>query len=78
MQVEFAKPEGGGLGFALVGGTNGSMLRVREICSGGVAEQDGRLRVGDILLEVTARHTSTLFYYPRNGENTYPHCVCSR
>lgn len=52
MQVEFTKPEGGGLGFALVGGTNGSMLRVKEICSGGVAEQDGRLRVGDILLEV--------------------------
>ncbi|XP_071336822.1 tyrosine-protein phosphatase non-receptor type 13 isoform X2 [Trachinotus anak] len=52
MQVEFKKPEGGGLGFALVGGTNGSMLRVKEICSGGVAEQDGRLRVGDILLEV--------------------------
>lgn len=51
--MEFAKPEGGGLGFALVGGTNGSMLRVKEICSGGVAEQDGRLRVGDILLEVT-------------------------
>ncbi|XP_057703939.1 tyrosine-protein phosphatase non-receptor type 13 isoform X2 [Corythoichthys intestinalis] len=52
MQVEFTKPEGGGLGFALVGGTNGSMLRVKEICSGGVAELDGRLRVGDILLEV--------------------------
>lgn len=54
MQVEFTKPEGGGLGFALVGGNNGSMLRVREICSGGVAEQDGRLRVGDVLLEVRA------------------------
>ncbi|XP_034008310.1 tyrosine-protein phosphatase non-receptor type 13 [Trematomus bernacchii] len=52
MQVELKKPEGGGLGFALIGGTNGSMLRVRENCSGGVAEQDGRLRVGDILLEV--------------------------
>lgn len=58
MQVEFMKPEGSGLGFALVGGTNGSMLRVKEICSGGVAEQDGRLRVGDILLEVTTFHTS--------------------
>lgn len=58
MQVEFTKPEGGGLGFALVGGTNGSMLRVKEICSGGVAEQDGRLRVGDILLEVTTDRLS--------------------
>ncbi|XP_077960978.1 tyrosine-protein phosphatase non-receptor type 13 isoform X3 [Gasterosteus aculeatus] len=52
MQVEFTKPEGGGLGFALIGGTNGSLLRVKEICSGGVAEQDGRLKVGDIVLEV--------------------------
>lgn len=59
MQVEFTKPEGGGLGFALVGGTNGSMLRVKEICSGGVAEQDGRLRVGDILLEVTTDRLCT-------------------
>lgn len=58
MQVEFTKPEGGGLGFALVGGTNGSMLRVKEICSGGVAEQDGRLRVGDILLEVATDRLS--------------------
>ncbi|XP_076022160.1 tyrosine-protein phosphatase non-receptor type 13 [Genypterus blacodes] len=54
MQVEFTKPEGGGLGFALVGGTNGSMLRVRDICCGGLAEQDGRLKVGDILLEVNS------------------------
>lgn len=70
MQVDFTKPEGGGLGFALVGGTNGSMLRVKEICSGGVAEQDGRLRVGDILLEVTTQHTSfCLFYYSHRGEN---------
>lgn len=60
MQVEFSKPEGGGLGFALVGGTNGSMLRVKEICSGGVAEQDGRLRVGDILLEVTTDRSVVL------------------
>ncbi|XP_076830968.1 LOW QUALITY PROTEIN: tyrosine-protein phosphatase non-receptor type 13 [Brachyhypopomus gauderio] len=51
-QVEFTKPEGGGLGFSLVGGANGSSLRVKDICSGGVAEQDGRLRVGDVLLEV--------------------------
>lgn len=56
MQVEFKKTEGGGLGFALIAGTNGSLLRVKEICCGGAAEQDGRLRVGDILLEVTTPH----------------------
>lgn len=62
MQVEFMKPDGGGLGFALVGGTNGSVLRVKEICSGGVAEQDGRLRVGDILLEVTTSSVSGITF----------------
>jgi len=59
--VEFTKPEKGGLGFALVGGVNGSTLRVKDICCGGVAEQDGRLRLGDILLEVSANHSLTDF-----------------
>ncbi|CAL8359112.1 unnamed protein product [Boreogadus saida] len=52
MQLDFTKPVNSGLGFALIGGANGSVLRVKEICTGGLAEQDGRLRVGDILLEV--------------------------
>lgn len=52
LQLEFTKPERGGLGFSLVGGVNGSSLQIKDICCGGVAEQDGRLRVGDILLEV--------------------------
>ncbi|GAA6080902.1 tyrosine-protein phosphatase non-receptor type 13, partial [Tachysurus ichikawai] len=52
LQLEFTKPERGGLGFSLVGGVNGSSLQIKDICSGSVAEQDGRLRVGDILLEV--------------------------
>ncbi|XP_058235782.1 tyrosine-protein phosphatase non-receptor type 13 isoform X2 [Hemibagrus wyckioides] len=52
LQLEFTKPERGGLGFSLVGGINGSSLQIKDICCGGVAEQDGRLRVGDILLEV--------------------------
>ncbi|KAM9847849.1 tyrosine-protein phosphatase non-receptor type 13 [Aulostomus maculatus] len=81
MQVEFMKPEGGGLGFALVGGTNGSMLRVREICSGGVAEQDGRLRVGDILLEVNGVIVSGLSHSKvvdilRKAEGTVQLTIC--
>lgn len=52
LQLEFTKPERGGFGFSLVGGVHGSSLEVKDICCGGVAEQDGRLRVGDILLEV--------------------------
>eukprot|EP00063_Salmo_salar_P079194 XP_014054029.1 PREDICTED: LOW QUALITY PROTEIN: FERM and PDZ domain-containing protein 2 [Salmo salar] len=52
LQIDVCKPEEGWLGFALIGGCNGSVLRVKKICTGGVAQQDGRLRVGDILLEV--------------------------
>ncbi|XP_028982966.1 tyrosine-protein phosphatase non-receptor type 13 isoform X2 [Betta splendens] len=81
MQVEFTKPEGAGLGFALVGGTNGSILRVREICSGGVAEQDGRLRVGDILLEVNGVIVSGLSHSKvvdilRRAEGTVQLTIC--
>ncbi|KAK5616042.1 hypothetical protein CRENBAI_018265 [Crenichthys baileyi] len=81
MQVEFKKPEGGGLGFALVGGTNGSMLRVREICSGGVAEQDGRLKVGDIVLEVNGVIVSGLSHSKvvdilRKAEGTVQLTIC--
>ncbi|XP_013873970.1 tyrosine-protein phosphatase non-receptor type 13 isoform X1 [Austrofundulus limnaeus] len=81
MQVEFKKPEGGGLGFALVGGTNGSMLRVRDICSGGLAEQDGRLKVGDILLEVNGVIVSGLSHSKvvdilRKAEGTVQLTIC--
>ncbi|XP_061914083.1 tyrosine-protein phosphatase non-receptor type 13 isoform X1 [Entelurus aequoreus] len=81
MQVDFSKPEGGGLGFALIGGTNGSMLRVKEICSGGVAEQDGRLRVGDILLEVNGVIVSGLSHSKvvdllRKAEGTVQLTIC--
>ncbi|KAK9541598.1 hypothetical protein VZT92_001630 [Zoarces viviparus] len=81
MQVEFTKLEGGGLGFALFGGTNGTMLRVKEICSGGVAEQDGRLRVGDILLEVNGVIVSGLSHSKvvdilRKAEGTVQLTIC--
>lgn len=73
--MEFTKPEKGGLGFALVGGFNGSTLRVKDICCGGVAEQDGRLRVGDILLEVCANHSLSDFSVINHIE-VYQICVC--
>uniref|UniRef100_A0A3P8VH42 PDZ domain-containing protein n=1 Tax=Cynoglossus semilaevis TaxID=244447 RepID=A0A3P8VH42_CYNSE len=74
--LEFKKTEGGGLGFALIAGTNGSLLRVKEICCGGAAEQDGRLRVGDILLEVNGVIVSGLSHSKvvdilRKAEGTY-------
>lgn len=58
LQLEFIKPERGGLGFSLVGGVNGSSLQIKDIRCGGVAEQDGRLHVGDILLEVADKNKS--------------------
>ncbi|KTF81118.1 hypothetical protein cypCar_00017810 [Cyprinus carpio] len=81
LQVEFTKPEKGGLGFALVGGFNGSTLRVKDICCGGVAEQDGRLRVGDILLEVNGIIVSGLSHSKvvdvlRKAEGTVQLTVC--
>ncbi|KAI4877633.1 hypothetical protein NFI96_022984 [Prochilodus magdalenae] len=81
VQVEFTKPERGGLGFSLAGGTNGSNLRVRDICCGSVAEQDGRLRVGDILLEVNGVIVSGLSHSKvvdilRKAEGTVQLTVC--
>uniref|UniRef100_A0A3B5LXJ4 PDZ domain-containing protein n=1 Tax=Xiphophorus couchianus TaxID=32473 RepID=A0A3B5LXJ4_9TELE len=81
LTIMFKKPEGGGLGFALVGGANGTMLRVREICSGGVAEQDGRLKVGDILLEVNGVIVSGLSHSKvvdilRKAEGTVQLTIC--
>ncbi|XP_052468822.1 tyrosine-protein phosphatase non-receptor type 13 isoform X1 [Carassius gibelio] len=81
LQVEFTKPEKGGLGFALVGGFNGSTLRVKDICCGGVAEQDGRLRVGDILLEVNGIIVSGLSHSKvvdilRKAEGTVQLTLC--
>uniref|UniRef100_W5M8L4 Uncharacterized protein n=1 Tax=Lepisosteus oculatus TaxID=7918 RepID=W5M8L4_LEPOC len=60
VQVDIQKPEKGGLGFALVGGSSGIALRVKGICPGSVAQLDGRLQVGDILLEVNGDIVSGL------------------
>ena len=48
------KPSDGGLGFTLVQGEKGlsSALFVRSISPKGVASVDGRLKVGDKLLQV--------------------------
>ncbi|XP_077092850.1 FERM and PDZ domain-containing protein 2 isoform X3 [Siphateles boraxobius] len=81
LQVEFTKPERSGLGFALVGGVNGSSLRVKDICCGGAAELDGRLRVGDILLEVNGIIVSGLSHGKvvdilRKAEGTVQLTIC--
>ncbi|XP_055025310.2 FERM and PDZ domain-containing protein 2 isoform X1 [Misgurnus anguillicaudatus] len=81
VQVEFTKSERDGLGFALTGGVNGSALRVKDICCGGMAEQDGRLRVGDIILEVNGIIVSGLSHCKvvdilRKAEGTVQLTVC--
>ncbi|XP_069044948.1 FERM and PDZ domain-containing protein 2 isoform X3 [Lepisosteus oculatus] len=81
VQVDIQKPEKGGLGFALVGGSSGIALRVKGICPGSVAQLDGRLQVGDILLEVNGDIVSGLSHSKvvemlRKAEGTVCLTVC--
>lgn len=46
------KAENGSLGFALVGGRNGRAILIKAISPNSIADLDGRLQVGDILLKV--------------------------
>lgn len=70
------------MGFSLVGGINGSSLQIKDICCGGVAEQDGRLRVGDILLEVVHNEkflcsfTFVMFSQVNRAEALNPEALC--
>ncbi|XP_072403590.1 tyrosine-protein phosphatase non-receptor type 13 isoform X2 [Chiloscyllium punctatum] len=50
IHFELQKPTTGGLGFSLVGGENGAF--VKSVHPGGAADVDGRLQVGDQLLQV--------------------------
>ncbi|XP_067846546.1 tyrosine-protein phosphatase non-receptor type 13 isoform X2 [Heptranchias perlo] len=50
IHFELQKPISGGLGFSLVGGENG--IFVKSVHPGGAAAVDGRLQVGDRLLQV--------------------------
>ncbi|XP_048863636.1 tyrosine-protein phosphatase non-receptor type 20 isoform X2 [Brienomyrus brachyistius] len=59
-QLEFPKPETRGLGFTLTGGVNGSYFRVNDIRPGSMVAMNGRLRVGDVLLEVNGIMVSGL------------------
>ncbi|XP_048472137.1 tyrosine-protein phosphatase non-receptor type 20-like [Rhincodon typus] len=52
IHIELEKPACGGLGFALVGGDNGTSALVKAISPGSVADLDGRLKVRDSLLQV--------------------------
>ncbi|XP_033112583.1 tyrosine-protein phosphatase non-receptor type 13-like isoform X2 [Anneissia japonica] len=57
IRIEFEKPASGGLGFSLIGGEKGGKTSVfiKTITPGGVAANDGRLRIGDKLLQVNGQ-----------------------
>ena len=50
IDLDLKKPVSGGLGFSVIGGERG--IFVKSITPGGVADNSGRLQVGDRLLKV--------------------------
>ncbi|XP_075011485.1 FERM and PDZ domain-containing protein 2 [Calonectris borealis] len=54
IKIELEKAENGSLGFALVGGRNGRAILIKAISPDSIADLDGRLQVGDILLKSSA------------------------
>ncbi|XP_030835107.1 tyrosine-protein phosphatase non-receptor type 13 isoform X4 [Strongylocentrotus purpuratus] len=55
--IELEKPEGGGLGFSVVGAEKGgkTSIFIKTVTQDGVASRDGRLKVGDRLLQVNGQ-----------------------
>ncbi|XP_068806305.1 FERM and PDZ domain-containing protein 2 isoform X2 [Struthio camelus] len=60
IKIELEKAENGSLGFALVGGRNGRAILIKAISPDSIADLDGRLQVGDILLKVNETLVSGL------------------
>ncbi|XP_071419376.1 FERM and PDZ domain-containing protein 2 isoform X2 [Pithys albifrons albifrons] len=60
IKIELEKAENGSLGFALVGGRNGRAILIKAISPDSIADLDGRLQVGDILLKVNETFVSGL------------------
>ncbi|XP_043534741.1 FERM and PDZ domain-containing protein 2 isoform X3 [Chiloscyllium plagiosum] len=60
IHIELEKPASGSLGFALVGGDNGTAALVKAISPGSVADLDGRLKVRDSLLQVNGENVCAL------------------
>ncbi|XP_035670217.1 tyrosine-protein phosphatase non-receptor type 13-like [Branchiostoma floridae] len=54
IRLELEKPSGGGLGFSLVGGEKGGStgIFIKTVTPGSVADKDGRVKVGDRLLQI--------------------------
>ncbi len=54
MWIDLEKPESGSLGFSLTGGMKGgkTTILVKTITPDGIADKDGRLKIGDRILQV--------------------------
>ena len=53
-----------GLGFTIIGGDHpGELLQIRNIVPGGVADRDGRLKVGDVLVRVNGELVVTYSHH---------------
>lgn len=53
-----------GFGFTIIGGDRpGELLQIRNIVRGGVADRDGRLRVGDVLVKVNRESVVTYSHH---------------
>ncbi|XP_030343953.1 FERM and PDZ domain-containing protein 2 [Strigops habroptila] len=64
IKIELEKAENGSLGFALVGGRNGRAILIKAISPDSIADLDGRLQVGDILLKLEV----AFGYYSREAD----------
>ncbi|KAM6262829.1 FERM and PDZ domain-containing protein 2 isoform 2-T2 [Spheniscus humboldti] len=81
IKIELEKAENGSLGFALVGGRNGRAILIKAISPDSIADLDGRLRVGDILLKVNETFVSglprqTVIDLLRQAQGTVQLTVC--
>lgn len=53
-----------GFGFTIIGGDRpGELLQIRNIVRGGVADRDGRLKVGDVLVRVNGEPVVTYSHH---------------
>nr|XP_013814245.1 PREDICTED: FERM and PDZ domain-containing protein 2 [Apteryx mantelli mantelli] len=81
IKIELEKAENGSLGFALVGGRNGRAILIKAISPDSIADLDGRLQVGDILLKVNETLVSglprqTVIDLLREAQGTVQLTVC--
>ncbi|EMP27044.1 FERM and PDZ domain-containing protein 2 [Chelonia mydas] len=81
IKIELEKTVNGSLGFALVGGRNGRAILIKAISPRSIADLDGRLQVGDILLKVNGDLVSgltrnTVIDLLRKAQGTVQLTVC--